>query len=158
MSLTVVIAFSAITASLGAQKSPVQQIEMAAAGYARSLYLSGTVVFDPRPAYEKGTAPSRTPAEISALAKAIGATKTADQAEYLVCSGTPRRCIIKGADAIVYIDRPEVIGDTAYVIVGRLQPFGSPRMPISGREDRLLFVKTGAAWKFVKLVGGGRIT
>jgi hypothetical protein len=116
------------------------------------------VVFDPRPAYYKDTAPSRTAQEITALAQMLGATSVADQGKYLVCSGPPKMCRIAGADAIIYMNRPQVFGDTAYVIVGILKPTAFPKRPILRREDRLLIVHADGSWKFVKLVGGGSIT
>jgi hypothetical protein len=143
--------------SLTAQRSPVPEIERAAAGYARSLHLSGKVVFDPRPAYEKGMAPSRSAQEIDILAKVLGATSVADQSNYIVCPSTHGKCRIIGANAIISVNRPEVFGDTAYAIVRVLAPTAFPSHPINSREDRLLIVKEDGAWKFVKLVGGGSI-
>lgn len=141
-----------------AQGSPVREIEKAAAVYARSQYSTGTVVFDPRPVYLKGTMPSRTPQEIDSLSRLLGATSIADESKYLVCSGAPKLCRIRGADAIISINRPEVVGDTAYVIVRVLQRTTFATRPITSREDHLLIVKAGEAWKFVKLVGGGSIS
>lgn len=140
------------------QGSPVREIEKAAAVYVRSLHLAGTVVFDPRPAYLKGTMPSRTPQEIDSLAQLLGATSIADQSKYLVCSGPPKLCRIRGADAIISINRPEVVGDTAYVMVSVLKPAPFANRPITYREDRLLIVKAGGSWKFVEVAVGGSIS
>ena len=157
VSFSVGILLVAFPPSLIAQASPVREIEMAAAMYARSQHLSGTVVFDPRPEYQKGTAPSRTPQEIDSLGQLLGATSIADQSKYLTCSGTPSVCKIRGADAIISFNRPEVVGDTAYVVVRILEATIFASHPINRREDRLLIVKAGGSWKFVKVVGGGSI-
>lgn len=156
--VSVAVLIAAFSHSLAAQRSPVPQIEAAAAVYARSRYSSGKVVFDPRPAYMKGTAPSRTPQEIHKLGQLLGATSVADESEYLACSGAPKVCRMKGADAIISINRPEVVGDTAYVVVRVLGPGPSVKRPITRREDRLLVVKSNGSWSFVKLAGGGSIS
>ena len=155
-SVATLLLFSATP--LIAQTSSVREIEMAAAGYARSLHLAGKIVFDPRPDYQRGRKPPRTREEISSLAQQLGATSIADQSQYLVCSSAPKICRMRGADAIISINRPEVVGDTAYVIIRRLQPSPLGRTPITRREDRLLIVNAGGSWRFVKLVGGGSIT
>lgn len=148
----------AFSPSLTAQGSSVPQIEAAAAVYARSHYASGKVVFDPRPAYLKGSTPSRTPQEIHKLGLLLGATSIADESEYLACSSAPKVCRMKGAHVIISINRPEVVGDTAYVLVRILGPGPSAKWPLTRREDRLLVVKRDGSWRFVKLVGGGSIT
>jgi hypothetical protein len=157
VSFFVAILLVTLPLSLIAQGSSTREIEKAAALYARSHYSSGRVVFDPRSAYLKGTNPSRTPQEINSLAQQLGATSVADQSKYLVCSGAPKVCRIRGADRIISINRPEVAGDTAYVIVRVLEPTTFASHPINRREDRLLIVDAGGSWKFVKLVGGGSI-
>lgn len=156
--LSIAIRFLGFCPSLAAQGSSVRQIEAAAAVYARSHYSTGKVVFDPRPAYLEGTVPSRTPHEIESLARLLGAASVADESEYLACSGSPKRCRIKGADAIISINRPEIVGDTAYIIVRVLVPFRSPYRPITSREDRLLIVNAGGSWKFVEVAPGGSIS
>ena len=138
--------------------APAQGRGRPAAVYVRSLHLAGTIVFDPRPAYLKGTMPSRTPQEIDSLALLLGATSIADQSKYLVCSGPPKLCRIRGADAIISVNRPEVVEDTAYVMVSVLKPTPFSNRPITRREDRLLIVKAGGSWKFVEVAVGGSIS
>jgi hypothetical protein len=152
-----VMLFGSLPLSSCAQRSPVDEIEKVAAEYARTLSLRGTVVFDPRSAYDKRGTRSRTPQEIHSLAKLLGATITADEGDYLVCPGKPGLCKMSGAEAIISINSPEVVGDTAYVVVRVLEPTAFPTLPINSREDRLLVVKAGGSWRFVKLVGGGSI-
>jgi hypothetical protein len=157
LSVLLSVVFVSSPVSLVAQRSPVADIEKAAATYVRSLHLMGKVVFDPRPAYDRGAVLPRSSEEIASLAQLSGSNITADQGAYIACSGIPKRCRMSGANAIVSVNRPEVIGDTAYVVVRILEPTLAASHPINRREDRLLILNHGGSWKFEKVVGGGSI-
>jgi hypothetical protein len=160
--LNLVVAASLVLSArmLVAQRpSDVAQIERAAAAYSASHFISGDVAFDPRPNSDVGVIAPRTSDEAKALAGALRAKHVGDKSQFYSCTGSsPRSCRVAGVDVVVSMNRPEVDGNTAFVIVRTYRPTQSTKAPVVREETRLRLEKQNDTWVVTGPVGGGSIT
>ena len=156
---TTAVFLIAATAS-SQQSSDAAQIETAAAVYSASHLLQGTVAFDPAPTtLQEGARQTRGDAEGKALAAALRAKRVGNKDQFYSCAETsPSSCRVTGADVVVTMNRPEVHGDTAFIMIQTLRPTASARMPVERQETRLRLERRKGVWVVIGPVGGGSIT
>jgi hypothetical protein len=139
--------------------SEVAQIERAAAAYAASHFVSGDVAFDPAPNKEEGPVIPRSAEEGKQLALALRATHVGNRERFYSCAKElPSTCRVTGADVVVSMNRPDIKGDEAFVIVRTYQPTTVPKRPVVRIETRLRLEKRAGVWVVTGPVGGGSTT
>lgn len=143
-----VAAFLMLSApAVNAQQSDVAKIERVAAAYSAAHFLEGAIAFDPTPTVRPHGSSQRSPDEARILATAFRATRVGDRNRYYACAGnSPSSCRVSGADVVVSMTRPEISGDTAFIVVRTLRPTRSSRSPVVREEIRLRVQKRNGAW------------
>jgi hypothetical protein len=151
-------AFFMATTLSAQQSSDVVQVETAAAAYSASHLLTGTVAFVPEPT-PRGTAPGRSAIEATTLAAALRAKHLGGREQFVSCATiSPSSCRVRGADVIVSMNRPEIHGDSAFIIIRTDRATGSARAPVVREETRLRLERCNGVWRVTGPVGGGSIT
>jgi hypothetical protein len=142
--------------TLAAQQaaSDTAQIEKATATYSASHFLSGDIAFDPT-RNEEVNPSVRSSAEAAQLSVALRAKHVGNTSQFYSCSGEmPSTCRINGADVVVSMNRPEINGDTAFVIIRTLRPTTSARSPVVRQEIRLRLERRSGTWVVTDRLGG----